>query len=294
MGRITEEQRKIIESFSCERLSYREENKELIKSFSSVRGRGLVNYLQSCAWQDDIEGNMANYLIKSSEGDVVLFFSLKCGSLFDPLDEKTIEERAQWAQELLGKVQAINADGQERDLAIQLLERIRSGRDIPLEQIKNRIKLNAQQAQEFLRQLNYDKEHEENGQIIRVGHTYPGIDLVNFCLNDSAKEKWKQCNLKHPIGKILFWEYIAPIICKVQNYVGCQYIFLFAADTSEDGTLINYYDVELKFKQPTDIGTNKPRYDLCCQFMCETISELKQNREEFFDKFNPNEDDIIA
>ena len=56
----------------------------------------------------------------------------------------------------------------------------------------------------------------------------------------------------------------------------------------------DYYDVSLKFERPADIGTSKPRYDLCCQFMCQEISKLRQNREEYFNNFNPADDDIIA
>ena len=50
----------------------------------------------------------------------------------------------------------------------------------------------------------------------------------------------------------------------------------------------------LKFEKPTNLGTNKPSYDLCCVFMCQEVNELKRNRQEYFDNFNPDDDDIIA
>lgn len=220
-----------------------------------------------------------------------MFFSLKCGALFDPLDEKTIEERTHMAQELL---RILLEEGQEKESVAQILERIRSGRDISFDQIKCAIKANVKQGQKILKQINYDKTHEGNEQIVRVGHTYPAVDLVNFCSNDIAKDIWNECGIKHPMGEVMFWKYIVPIILQVQVHIGCQYLFLFAADMSEDATLINYYNVALKFRQPTDIGTNKPQYDLCCQFMCQEIGNLKKNQEEFFDNFNPDADDIIA
>lgn len=294
MGKITEEQKKIIESFSCERLSSKKENKDLIKRFTSDKGRSLVGYLQHLAWDEDIECKTAYYLIKSPDDEIAMFFSLKCGALFDPLDEDIIEQRAKRAQELLQIVQGISKDGKERELAIQILEQFRSGQNISVEQIKQHIKMSAQQAQKMLDHLNYDKAHEENGQIIRVGHTYPGIELVHFCSNDLMKEKWKIFHINHPMGEVMFWQYIAPIIYETQKHIGCQYAFLFAADASEDGALINYYDVALKFEKPTDVGTNKPRYDLCCEFMCQEVNKLKKNRQEYFDNFNPDNDDIIA
>lgn len=76
---------------------------------------------------------------------------------------------------------------------------------------------------------NYDKEHEENEQIIRVGHTYPGIEIVHFCFNDTMKEKWKSFNINRPIGEVMFWQYIAPTIYEIQERIRCQYAHLFAA-----------------------------------------------------------------
>ena len=58
--------------------------------------------------------------------------------------------------------------------------------------------------------------------------------------------------------------------------------------------MINYYNVSLKFEQPNNVGTSKPSYDFCCEFMCQKISDLKKNRQEYFDNFNPDVDDIIA
>lgn len=294
MGKITDEQKSVIEKFSCERLSSNPDNKNLIRSFVSEKGSLLVDYLHKWAWDEDVECKTAYYLIKSPEDEIALFFSLKCGALFDPLDEESVEENAQRLQKLLRVVQEINRDGREKEFAIQILEKFRSGQDIPIEQIKTYIKVNAQQAQNFWKSLNYDKEHEQNEQIIRVGHTYPGIDLVHFCANDLMKEKWKSYGIQHPMGEVMFWKYIAPIIYQTQKSIGCQYAYLFAADASQDGVLINYYNVALKFEEPTNLGTNKPSYDLCCVFMCQEINELKRNRQEYFDNFNPDDDDIIA
>lgn len=294
MGKITEEQREIIKKFTCERLSCNPMNKELIKTFKNRKGCSLVGYLQKRAWREDVEGTTAYYLIKNPDDDIALYFSLKCGALFDPLDENGVEENALRFQKLLNVIQGINGEGQERELAVQLLEQYRSGQNISIEQIKHRVKMDAQNAKNLLRLLNQDKQHEGNEQIIRVGHTYPGIELVHFCSNDLTKEKWKTYGINHPMGEVLFWEFIVPIIENVQQYVGCQYLFLFAADTSKDGSLINYYDVALKFTQPTEIGTNKPRYDFCCKFMCEEISDLRKNRQAYFDSFNPDNDDVIA
>lgn len=293
MGKITDKQLSVIEKFSCERLTSNSENRELIKDFVSEKGSSLVNYLHKYAWDEDIECKTAYYLIKSSENDIALFFSLKCGALFDLLDEDNVKQKARELRGLLEAVQRINKNEKEKELATQILENYRSGKDIPIEQIKTNIKINAQQVQQLLEDLNYDKQNEQNEQIIRVGHTYPSIELVHFCTNDLMKERWKSLNIQHPMGEVMFWKYIAPIIYETQKRIGCQYAYLFAADISEDEVLINYYNVVLKFEKTTKLGTNKPRYDLCCPFMCQEISKLKKNQNEYFNNFNPD-NDILA
>ncbi len=90
----------------------------------------------------------------------------------------------------------------------------------------------------------------------------------------------------------MFWNFIAPIIYKTQEIVGCQYVYLFAADISEDENLINYYNVSLKFELPQEVGTTKPAYDFCCTFMCQKINELRKHRKAYFDNFNPNHNDV--
>lgn len=107
------------------------------------------------------------------------------------------------------------------------------------------------------------------------------------------KEKWKSLNIHHPTGEAMFWKYIAPIIYETQKRIGCQYAYLFAADISEDKVLINYYNVALKFEKNRELGTNKPKYDWCCSFMCQEISKLKKNQCEYFDNFNSDNDVIV-
>lgn len=290
---ITKEQLDILEQFSCERLSQRPEHKYLLKNFRNEKGSPLVEYLNEKAWEEDENGVTAYYLVKAPDNQVVMFFSLKCGALFDPLDEAGMKQSVVTAKKLLQAIQNVNKGGDEKLSAIQLLEQYRTGQDISLAEIQRVVK-NGAKANRFLDLLNSDREREENQQIIRVGHTYPSIELVHFCTNDNAKAFWKECSLGHPMGEVLFWRYIAPIIYEIQNQIGCQYAFLFAADASEDGTLINYYNVSLKFEQPNNVGTSKPSYDFCCEFMCQKISDLKKNHQEYFDNFNPDVDDIIA
>ncbi len=117
--------------------------------------------------------------------------------------------------------------------------------------------------------------------------------LVHFCTNDNTKAVWKSYELGHSLGEVIFGKKIVPKFFEVQNIVGCEYAFLFAADLSEDRTLINYYDVILKFEIDTEEGTNKPLYDFTCAFMCQKLSVMKENQESYFNNFNIDEDNDI-
>ena len=96
------------------------------------------------------------------------------------------------------------------------------------------------------------------------------------------------------MGEVIFWDKIVPKFFEVQEIVGCEYVFLFAADLSEDRTLINYYNVCLKFEIDEEVGTNKPYYDFACAFMCQKLNFLKKNQRLYFENFNLDEDDDIV
>ena len=71
--------------------------------------------------------------------------------------------------------------------------------------------------------------------------------------------------------------------------VGCQYLFLFAADLSKGEKLVQYYADQLNFEIPENLATAKPIYDFSCKFMCQEVKGLEKGREEFFNNFNPDE-----
>lgn len=83
--RITKEQKDLLKSFKCERLSADAVNEELMKSFTSKRGSSLVSYFIRFGMTEDIAGTTTYYVIKDAQNEIMMFFSLKCGALFDPL-----------------------------------------------------------------------------------------------------------------------------------------------------------------------------------------------------------------
>ena len=107
------------------------------------------------------------------------------------------------------------------------------------------------------------------------------------------------------MGETLFWWFIVPKMLEISDLIGCEYAFLFAADSKPDGFLMQYYENRLHFHKMDNLGTVKPFYDLNCYFMGqrlrtlspefapfdadpEALKGLDQYREAFFADFNRN------
>ena len=258
---ITPEQQKFLKGFSYERLSSNDENKQLIKSFANQRASpDVIETFKTTAWDEDKEGHTAYYIIKFLNKEIVLFFAIKCGSLFTPFDAyiADIERRIQ-----------------QSGLDEKIMDNLESTLQKKIDDDKNK----------------YQKQHSQH-----VFETFPGIELAFFYINETFahtfKNIWEEQKIVHTIGTVLFWQHISPLVGEIKKQIGCQYLFLFAADSSADGKLINYYSSTLKFDDKNIFGTNKPIFDFLCQFMYQEINGLPQHRKTFFLNFNPDENDI--
>lgn len=96
-----------------------------------------------------------------------------------------------------------------------------------------------------------------------VHKVIPAIELAHFCMN----EKWVKQNGKGQ-GKLIFYNYILPIVKKLSEYVGCKFMYLYAADDTEDETLVKYYE-SLKFQKIRNVQYCSifPDYDIDCKLM---------------------------
>lgn len=86
--RITDGQVRALDSLVVERLrDNREINALLVKNFENRRNPTLVKVINSnYAFDKDEEGKAAYYVVKTPAGELLLYFSLKCGELFEQLD----------------------------------------------------------------------------------------------------------------------------------------------------------------------------------------------------------------
>ena len=268
---ITQEQIDLLSTFTCERLSRDRDNLSKIQTFLSYRGPGLVNTLRNRGWNEDCRGTTAYYVVKNPQGRIMLFFSLKCGVLFDPdyvdrcADEFSETQRLwrTWNQARAGD-----------EAAAEELAQLR--RELGKEEYDRRIRDLREEYEHrtaVLRQIKNDKRYEPNKKIVRVDQSHPAVELVEFCVNERLRSYWEErfqqsfATRRQTMGKVLFWWFIVPKMIEVSSLLGCEYAYLFAADDEPDGDLVRYYEDALHFRKLTHLGAIKPFYDMTCYFM---------------------------
>ena len=285
MSRITEQQVKILESFSVERLSSSDINLQLVGSFSNPKSDSLTNKIQSDAFEEDESGAVAYYVIKNkADGDIVFYFSLKCGQLYDKLIEKEqhrlIKNLFQYFDEIEKEESTSDED---RRLIKEIRESVRTSKGI------SKADLDKIQKKDNKAVTDIENVFTENLQ--RVGQTFAGVEIVQFCSNENYREFFDSLGFFPHFGAVVFWRFLVPIVLEVRKYIGCQYLFLFAADTSDDESLIRYYRT-LHFTDVGQHGAVIPLYDWTCRFMYQEIAGLSKGKEEFFNDFNRDEEDV--
>lgn len=291
--KITEKQQAFLANLTCQRLSDDPENRKLIKNFRCVRNRGLEAQLRYYAWEEDISGATTYYVIKTADGKILMYFSLKCGCVFEPINQEELKANIRRYRELLDLIKS-RKPGVSRDRYMAQLQQLEREFNMPLYQLEYYLRSEVDTKKQKIRGIEADIAQELNPHIARVSRTYPAVELVHFVANDNTKSVWTRCGLRHSMGEVLFWHFICPIMCQIQKSLGCQYAYLFAADNSRNQNLINYYEVKLRFQQTDKLGTSKPVYDFACPFMCQNIEEMGEYREYYFDTFNPDANDILV
>lgn len=283
---ITKDQESILNSYKCSRLSLLPNAKHLLTIMKSRRGAELIKYLRVNGLSEDNSGITAFYIVLNEKDYPLAFFSLKCGLLYLPVNEDNIKEELCDLKTINDVLKGKNiVFTQNIVLKFNMLETYAKDNNITLKQALALLKNNTI---EFKTRYQDDKILEKNNSILQVHTTFPGIEISHFCVNDNARSEWDTLKLNHSIGEIVFWKFVLDKIIDVKNVSGCQYAYLFAADQSEERTLISYY-YSLRFKKPGNVGTTKPRYDYCCELLIQDINTLIDYRKDFFSNFNYNE-----
>ena len=283
--RITEAQKAILERLTCERLSANPNNMRLVDAFFNRRNPSLVQTLQNEAMEEDQEGKVDYYLIKDKDGNILFYFSIKSGTLYDShLDAnviKLINTLNAYIHDSLSDPDL--SDKQKAELN-RFQEKIRSHKGITRYDLDRLPKKKTK--------LFVDLEKELSKDVTHVGKTFSSLELVHFCANNECDDLWESLGLPHSIGVVVFWYFIVDILLKTRKLLGIQYLFLFAADLSENDSLIGYYRDRLDFMRDEERATVKPIYDLSCEFMYQECKDIEERRNMFFDNFNLEQEEI--
>lgn len=313
---ITKQQREYLDSLVCQRISDDEANKKVIEAFSNPKSSPGITGALKTGWNADKKDKVAYYIVKDPEDNQpLLFFSLKCGEMHIPLSPEKLSKSVKSALMLLKAASSacgmtpiprstnfreqlmiwsmakealdLAQDLEVEDWAKEVIEKQLVDGDLP-DKAWNDIWRRVFRSRDRQESLNEEMKREGEN-IIRTKKTFAAVELVHFCVHEPARKKWKAMGMGKRMGKALFWHFIEPIIRALRDLVGCEYIYLFAADRNRDGRLVKYYK-ELGFDFRDDINVTKPAYDFCCYFMCQEVTALRTRKNEFMKNYNKPEE----
>ena len=198
----------------------------------------MEKYLHEAAWEEDNSGATKVYLVKDRKTNAILFFfALKAGLVYKEIgdDDYVLSE-------------------QEDEIVKACIEFILdSDSDITPDEVftwyeeeafdKEKLLKVIEERSDVKREAKLDRAHY-NGRVNEkhVLKTFPGIVLTHFCRNEGVTMYGE---MDFPLGFYVFWEIIALKVLEISKYIGCQYLYLFAADQTEnqDGYGIEDLDV---------------------------------------------------
>ena len=273
---IQELRKRFTDTFHCKKLLEVDNVQELITTFKCERNPSMVNHIKD-ALDEDMEKRNKHYIVEDSNGNFVFYFSLRCGSMSECIDDTYIK--------LFDRMSEISQAFDNREYSkVQIIAKEIG---INSDYIINNINSYMKKAKLYKKEMNTLTEKS----VYRVLQSMPSVELVQFCANSDYKNEWKLFKFPIPLGASVFWFLITPIIKNIQDMIGCEYIHLFAADQSDELTLCSYYSNDLGFQFINDLATFKPFYDFDCIAMCLDAKDIDNLMKE---KINYMLNDIDA
>jgi hypothetical protein len=311
-----EEQKKFLSSrLKMEALRKAEGNQEDIKMFvQTTKGEKISDYLINNAWDDDYNRNTKVFLVRDQETkEIVFFFAINCGILFSELNIWNLskEEKLPFDRyvEAVQKLKVANLSKEEVEKANeQMSESMGSLWEVVQEpdRVSYLLSLADEKVQLLEEKREAASETGDGEHTQQVQETFPAIDIKFLGRN---KEYKPEIQLDFRLGVYIFWEIIVPHLLAVAENVGCKYIYLFAADNTEQTemvvdmppiwtpdydpneeeikeskihTLVNYYINELKFRYVSKYKILKPHFERRCYTLVQEGGSLQKNRESIW------------
>lgn len=280
---LTEKQKSILYSFEVKRA--RELDPSILQKMSGpiINGeeaRNIIDIFSSDEYlRNDIDGYLASFVVVSPTGLPMAFFSLRCGELFEKSSTYKMELSCNAYSAIRTLMSNPSITEAERDELMSHIEKAKeeglSFED--LEQFSSKKYL-----------MKRDELLEVDKDITRVHEVHPAIEIKLFGINFSANSYWKSLKLpdEMKMGETLFWMKVVDKIRQIMDMVGCEFVYLFAADNEPEGELVQYYRVRLNFVSDSNMSANKPHFDYMSQFLFQSVKDLFEKQKNFLDNFN--------
>lgn len=265
--KIAPNQIAVLDSFRVTRL--KEDNSLLrdIDAFRNPKNENLVDYLVGDAFDDDEKNRCACYVVRDNDGEILCYFSIKCGLLYSEFEELKKFEKFKNHKIKLMELEQRSDDAQVR----KYIEGIKK----KLEEAKADIE----------RLLGRSDSMPPNKQVAK---SFPSVELTHFCVNEAYRNKWQSYGFsaRNRMGATIFWHVIVDIVERIRNLTGCEYLYLFAADDTSDRHLVNHYKNMMGLREEMKMSALQPIYDFNWTFLCADIDALLNARDDFYNDFN--------
>lgn len=268
---ITSEQLAILNSFSVKRLKEDDSLLRDVSAFKNPKNENLVEYLVGEAFEDDERNRCACYVVRDGAGEILCYFSIKCGLLYSEFEELKKFEQFKNHKIKLMELEQRSDNPQIRNYIEDIRKKLMAAKD------------------DIEKLLGKFDSMPPNKQVAK---SFPSMELTHFCVNEDYRNKWRTYGFsaRNRIGSTMFWHVIVGIVEDVRDLTGCQYLYLFAADATSDRHLVNHYKNMMGLREEVSMSALQPIYDFNCTFLCADIDSLIKAREEFYKDFNVNEE----
>ncbi|RHQ09931.1 hypothetical protein [Clostridium sp. AM49-4BH] len=312
---IEEQKKFLFKRLKTEPLRKTNENQKDIKAFvQATKGEKISYYLTHNAWDDDCTRNTKVFLVRDQKTkEIVFFFALNCGILFSDLNswnlsqaekepfDKYVDALLKLKEKNLSKADEEYANEQLNESMNKLWEVVNEP-----DRVSQLFSLAEDKVQLLEEKREALSKTGEEDHIQQVHETFPAIDIKFLGRN---KEYKSEIQLDFKLGVYIFWEIIVPHLLEIAEKVGCKYIYLFAADNTEENEdtvdmppmwtqdydpyadddenecakeeilkLVNYYINELKFRYVSKYKILKPHYERRCYTLVQEVDSLSSNR----------------
>lgn len=277
----SDNQRRWLNSLVCERLKDNDQNERSRILFENDRVESLQDYITGVDCLADDESNkLSVYVVKNSNNDILAFFSLRCGLIYDDIPSAELIDFYHYYNGL--QLQIFGSDNIEA-----AIEDYKIRNDLDNKSFDELLKNVGERYRKIRAKQNDEHSISEDRHALLVDKTYGAVQLVHFCKNvsDNIVQEFPFNN--NTFGEIVFWHFIYRQILKTQNVVGFEQLYLFAAiNTDRNDSLALYYENRLGFNREPMQKAVKPLYESGCLFMTQTIEQLKERHISFWNHIN--------